>query len=244
MQNIEGDVRDAGEHEPDREGLQHEREQQRAVRLAVAHGRPAATEVHEHPDLRRLESRDRLRAGGARDPRVACALRSTVDAIRNAIRNTAPATAAMIRYPWYSSAPSFTQLGGTATEGEDREGQHDHPGREQPGAGVVGVDEFGRQRDVRHLEQAERRRGEQERRRAPRPPTAASGSPGGTAKVSTKNTGSRMAPSTMKRRREPVRARLRSLRAPIQGSMMTSQIFDTVNAAPAKAGFTPRVLVM
>jgi hypothetical protein len=73
---------------------------------------------------------------------------------------------------------------------------------------------------------------------------SASGSPGGTAKVSTKNTGSRMAPITMKRLREPVRARLRSLRAPIQGSMMTSQIFETVKAAPANAGFTPRVLVM
>ena len=34
------------------------------------------------------------------------------------------------------------------------------------------------------------------------------------------------------------------LRAPIQGSMMTSQIFETVNAAPANAGFTPSVLVM
>ena len=39
----------------------------------------------------------------------------------------------------------------------------------------------------------------------------------------------RRAPSSMKRRRDPVRARLRSLRAPMTGSMMTSQTLARVD---------------
>ena len=55
------------------------------------------------------------------------------------------------------------QCRAAGAEQQDREGEHDDAGREQPGAGVVVLHELGGQGDVRHLEQAERRRAEHER---------------------------------------------------------------------------------
>jgi hypothetical protein len=72
---------------------------------------------------------------------------------------------------------------------------------------------------------------------------AAEPSAGGTAKVSTKKSGSSRAPSTMNRRRDPVTASDRSLRAPITGSITTSQIFATATSAPAARAAMPRVSV-
>lgn len=65
------------------------------------------------------------------------------------------------------------------------------------------------------------------------------GVPGGTAKVSRKNTGSATAPTSIIARREPRALSIRSLRAPITGSTMTSQILATVTTAPATNAATP-----
>ena len=64
-------------------------------------------------------------------------------------------------------------------------------------------------------------------------------SAGGTAKVSAKSTGEASAPISMSRRRVPCRARSRSVRAPMIGSMTTSQTFATVITAPAASAATP-----
>jgi hypothetical protein len=74
-------------------------------------------------------------------------------------------------------------------------------------------------------------------------PETTGSSPAGTAKVAMKNTGISAPPSTMNRRLDLVTARLRSLRAPITGSMMTSQILATVTRMPAARAATPRVSV-
>ncbi len=63
------------------------------------------------------------------------------------------------------------------------------------------------------------------------------------AKVSTKNTGSNRPPSTMKRRRDPVSARLRSLRPPMTGSMTTSHSFATPMMMDAPSAAIPSVSV-
>ena len=47
----------------------------------------------------------------------------------------------------------------------------------------------------------------------------------------------------MNRRRDPVTARLWSLRAPITGSMSTSHTFATVTSTPAQIAATPSVSV-
>ncbi len=62
---------------------------------------------------------------------------------------------------------------------------------------------------------------------------------GGTAKVRAKSTGSVHAPTSIRRRRLPLRARSRSVNAPITGSMATSQIFAIVITAPAASAATP-----
>nr|BFF09402.1 hypothetical protein GCM10025699_07050 [Microbacterium flavescens] len=64
-------------------------------------------------------------------------------------------------------------------------------------------------------------------------------SAGGTAKVRAKSTGMLHAPTSMSRRRVPWRARSRSVRAPITGSITTSQILASVITRPATSAATP-----
>ena len=64
-------------------------------------------------------------------------------------------------------------------------------------------------------------------------------SAGGTAKVRAKKTGRPNAPISMSRRRVPCRARSRSVRAPMIGSMTTSQIFAIVMTMPATIAAMP-----
>ncbi len=75
-------------------------------------------------------------------------------------------------------------------------------------------------------------------------PEATGPIPAGTANVSTKNTGRASAPRIIAGLRVPRSARLRSLRAPITGSMITSHTFATVISAPAAAAAMPRLSVM
>ena len=70
-------------------------------------------------------------------------------------------------------------------------------------------------------------------------PDGISPSPCGTAKVRAKNTGRAIEPTIMSGRREPLRARLRSLAVPITGSMITSQIFASVTTMPAASAAMP-----
>ncbi len=65
-------------------------------------------------------------------------------------------------------------------------------------------------------------------------------SAGGTANVNANSTGSAHAPISMSRRLLPCRARSRSVRAPITGSITTSHTFAIVMTAPAASAATPR----
>jgi hypothetical protein len=70
-------------------------------------------------------------------------------------------------------------------------------------------------------------------------PEGSSPRPCGTAKVSAKNTGRAIEPTIMSGRREPRRARLRSLAVPITGSMSTSHTFASVTTMPAASAVMP-----
>ncbi len=72
---------------------------------------------------------------------------------------------------------------------------------------------------------------------------AAGARAGGTAKVRANSTGRLIAPTSMRRGREPWRARSASLSAPTTRSMTTSHTFATVTMTPAMRAATPRLSV-
>ena len=153
-----------------------------------------------------------------------------------------PPTRPITEVPGPAAARRVAHQRTAGAEREDRHRQHRDPWREQPGAGGVVRGDLGRQRDVRHLEDRERRRrgdeGEHHPVAAPAPSSAR-----GVANTAANSSGSVSAPVSRKLRRLPCRAAEVSDRAPMNGSMTTSQSFGTVTTSPAIPAATPSVSV-
>ena len=216
------DVLRAGEHDAGRERPAARRWQQRAERLA-ARGAP------------------RRRAGSSRrvETRRARPRRARAGARRRATSMPGPDDERRRRSPSRGSrgarraAEGVAQLRPARTEQQDRERQHDDARREQPRALVVAATSSAGSAMYGTWNRLNAVAAQHEREEHPDARARPVRVPAGTAKVSDEEHGQqRSRPAIMKRRRDPVRARLRSLRAPMTGSMITSQTFATVTSMP------------
>ncbi len=155
---------------------------------------------------------------------------------------TTPEAMPIKRYPLTGSSPALRSAGPPAPNSRIAAVSTTtrHPSRRV--RFVVAAGQFRGKGDVRHLEQAESRRGRQEgQQHADR---SGDGTPGGRyGEGEGEEEGSASAPVTMNPRREPVRASWRSDAAPISGSISTSQIFAAVTISPAASAATPRLSV-